>query len=199
MPDFNIENSYSGIVAGVDEAGRGPWAGPVVAAAVVLNKEIYPAGMNDSKKLSKEKRESLFQEIINVADFGVGIVSESVIDEVNILQATKLAMKEAVLNLVRRPNLILVDGNQKFDAQGIEVVPVVKGDSKSLSIAAASIIAKVTRDKIMHDLNVEFPEYGWMDNAGYGTAKHIEAIEKYGICKYHRRSYAPIKKYLKIA
>ncbi len=196
MPDFSIEQNYSGVIAGVDEAGRGPWAGPVVAAAVILSRDVYPAGINDSKKLSKEKREQIFLELINICDFGVGIVSESVIDQINILQATKLAMKDAVLDLSRRPNLVLVDGNQKFDAQNIEVVPVVKGDSKSLSIAAASIIAKVTRDRIMEDLDGEFPEYGWMDNAGYGTAKHIEAIEKYGICKYHRKSYAPIKKYL---
>lgn len=196
MPTFELEEKFQGIVAGVDEAGRGPWAGPVVAAAVILNREIYPAGINDSKKLTKEKRERLFQELINVCDFGVGIVSETIIDQINILQATKLAMRNAVLELVRRPSLILVDGNQKFEAQDIEVVPVIKGDSKSLSIAAASIIAKVTRDKIMEDLDGEFPEYGWMDNAGYGTAKHIEAIEKYGICKYHRKSYAPIKKFM---
>lgn len=196
MPDFEHENKYKGIIAGVDEAGRGPWAGPVVAAAVILNPNLYPEGLDDSKKLSKQHREKLFGEVINICDFGIGIVSESVIDQINILQATKLAMKNAVLDLLKRPSVVLVDGNQKFDVQNIEVIPIVKGDSLSLSIAAASIIAKVARDKIMEDLCGEFPVYGWSSNAGYGTAKHIEALEKHGICKYHRKSYAPIKKYV---
>jgi ribonuclease HII len=196
MPDFSFEDKYKGVVAGVDEAGRGPWAGPVVAAAVILDPEFYPDGLDDSKKLTKIKRERLFYEIINNCEFGVGIVAEYVIDEINILQATKLAMRNATLDLLRKPNVILVDGNQKFDAGGIDVVPIVKGDSKSLSIAAASIVAKVARDRIMEQLSGEFPCYGWSDNAGYGTAKHIEAIEKHGICLHHRKSYAPIKKYI---
>jgi ribonuclease HII len=196
MPNFELEEKYEGIIAGVDEAGRGPWAGPVVAAAVILNRAFCPEGLDDSKKLSKQKREKLFNEIINVADFGIGIVGESVIDQINILEATKLAMKDAVMDLLRRPQIVLVDGNQKFDVQHIEIIPIVKGDSKSLSIAAASIIAKVTRDRIMEDLSNEFPEYSWEENAGYGTAKHIAAIERHGICKYHRKSFAPIKKYM---
>jgi ribonuclease HII len=196
MPDFSFENKYKGIVAGVDEAGRGPWAGPVVAAAVILDQKFYPQGLDDSKKLSRQKREKLFNEVINICDFGIGIVSEVEIDRLNILNATKLAMGNAIADLLKKPDIILVDGNQKFDANGIEVVPIVKGDSKSLSISAASIIAKVARDKIMDDLNKEFPYYCWNDNAGYGTAKHISAIEVHGICKYHRKSYAPIKKYI---
>ena len=196
MPNFELEEKYEGIIAGVDEAGRGPWAGPVVAAAVILNRAFCPEGLDDSKKLSKQKREKLFNEIINVADFGIGVVGESVIDQINILEATKLAMKDAVMDLLRRPQIVLVDGNQKFDVQHMEIIPVVKGDSKSLSIAAASIIAKVTRDRIMEDLSNEFPEYSWEENAGYGTAKHIAAIERHGICKYHRKSFAPIKKYM---
>jgi ribonuclease HII len=196
MPNFELEEKYEGIIAGVDEAGRGPWAGPVVAAAVILNRAFCPEGLDDSKKLSKQKREKLFNEIINVADFGIGIVGESVIDQINILEATKLAMKDAVMDLLRRPQIVLVDGNQKFDVQHMEIIPIVKGDSKSLSIAAASIIAKVTRDRIMEDLSNEFPEYSWEENAGYGTAKHIAAIERHGICKYHRKSFAPIKKYM---
>ncbi len=196
MPNFELEEKYEGIIAGVDEAGRGPWAGPVVAAAVILNRAFCPEGLDDSKKLSKQKREKLFNEIINVADFGIGVVGESVIDQINILEATKLAMKDAVMDLLRRPQIVLVDGNQKFDVQHMEIIPIVKGDSKSLSIAAASIIAKVTRDRIMEDLSNEFPEYSWEENAGYGTAKHIAAIERHGICKYHRKSFAPIKKYM---
>lgn len=196
MPTFELEDKYQGIIAGVDEAGRGPWAGPVVAAAVILNRESYPSGINDSKKLTKEKREKIFQELINCCEFGVGIVSEAVIDEINILQATKLAMCNAVKDLLRKPSHVLVDGNQKILVENTEVITVVQGDAKSLSIAAASIIAKVTRDRIMSDLHKEFPHYCWTDNSGYGTAKHIEAIEKHGICKYHRKSYAPIKQYM---
>jgi ribonuclease HII len=196
MPSLELEEKYKGIIAGVDEAGRGPWAGPVVAAAVIINKNFLPDGINDSKKLSPQKREKLLIEIINTCDFGVSIVNESVIDQLNILGATKLAMQNAVHDLVRKPTHILVDGNQAFEFKNADVIPVVSGDSISLSIAAASIIAKVTRDKIMEDLSNEFPQYGWDSNAGYGTKKHMEAIAQFGICKYHRRSFAPIKKYL---
>lgn len=196
MPTLELEEKYQGIIAGVDEAGRGPWAGPVVAAAVIVNKIFLPDGINDSKKLSPQKRENLLIEIINTCDFGVSIVNESVIDQLNILGATKLAMQNAVHDLVRKPTHILVDGNQAFEFKGADVIPIVSGDSISLSIAAASIIAKVTRDKIMEDLSGEFPQYGWDSNAGYGTKKHMQAIAEYGICKYHRKSFAPIKKYL---
>lgn len=202
-PDFSIECSYLerdhlSVIAGVDEAGRGPWSGPVVAAAVILNKSDYPEGLNDSKKLSKLKRELIYKELIEISDFGVGVVNEPVIDQINILEATKLAMRTAVGNLARVPNVVLVDGNHKFDTANkeMEIIPVIKGDSKSLSIAAASIIAKVTRDMFMEDIDSEYPVYGWAKNAGYGTKEHSEAIEKYGITKYHRKSFAPIKRYL---
>lgn len=193
MPDFSLENSYSGIIAGVDEAGRGPLAGPVVACAVILNRSDYPDGMDDSKKLSKSRREILFKELIERCDFGIGIIPETVIDQINILQATLMAMKQAVANLARNPDVVLVDGNKGFQHKESRIETVVKGDSKSLSIAAASIIAKVTRDRIMEEIDAEFPQYGWLNNAGYGTKDHIDAIEKYGVCKYHRMSFAPIK------
>lgn len=195
MPDFKIEDQYWGkIVAGVDEAGRGPWAGPVVAGAVVLTKGLVPKGLDDSKKLSAKNRESIFVALVNDCDFGVGIVNESVIDQVNILEATKLAMKAAIFDLYRKPDVALIDGNQNIELVNIETQPVVKGDSLSLSISAASVIAKVTRDKIMEELGAEFPEYGWDTNAGYGTKQHMIALEKYGVTKYHRKSFAPIKK-----
>jgi ribonuclease HII len=196
MPDFSFEKRYRGMIAGVDEAGRGPWAGPVVAAAVILDQELFPDGLDDSKKLTAEKREELFHEIINICDFGVGIVSEIDIDNMNILNATKLAMQKAVDSMLKRPHVVLVDGNQKIYVKNIDVVTIIKGDSISLSIAAASIIAKVTRDRIMTMLSEEFPHYGWHNNFGYGTPEHIDAIEKHGICKYHRKSYASISKYL---
>lgn len=193
MPDFEIERSLDCIVAGVDEAGRGPLCGPVVAAAVILNPSIIPLGLDDSKKLTAVKREALFEKINNCAEVGVGIVWQDVIDEINILQATKQAMSEAIQNLKKQPQRIIVDGNQKFNAGNIEVIPVVKGDSKSVSISAASIIAKVTRDRIMETLDAEFPMYNWKKNAGYGTAEHLQAIKQFGICKYHRKSFAPIR------
>ncbi|MDX1949377.1 MAG: ribonuclease HII [Rickettsiales bacterium] len=193
MPNLEFENNYSGIIAGVDEAGRGPLAGPVVACALILNRSQIPEGLDDSKKLSKKRRDYLFNHLIDNHNFGLGIIQESVIDQVNILQATILAMKQAISNLRESPNIVLVDGNKGFDYPNANIVPIVKGDSKSLSIAGASIIAKVTRDKIMEDLDIEFPQYNWLKNAGYGTKEHLDAIEKYGICKYHRTSFEPIK------
>jgi len=199
MPDFDYENRYKGrVVAGVDEAGRGPWAGPVVAAAVILDYSNFPEDLNDSKKLSKLKREEIFDKLINVCDYGVGVVSESIIDQVNILQATKLAMKSAIFDLFNKPEVMLVDGNQKLEIENIECLTIVKGDAKSLSIAAASIIAKVTRDKIMEDLGEEFPQYGWPNNSGYGTKQHQDALNKHGITKYHRKSFAPIKRIIEV-
>ena len=196
MPSFKIENRYKCVIAGVDEAGRGPWAGPVVAAAVILHRDLCPKGINDSKKLTKENREEIFAELINICDFGVGIVSEEMIDEINILNATKLAMKQALVHLHNKPGVVLVDGNQGFELHKMEIVPIVRGDSKSKSIAAASIIAKVARDNIMAKLCHEYPHYGWSNNSGYGTPEHIAAIEKHGICKHHRKTYAPIRKHL---
>jgi len=195
MPDLTFENKYPDkIIAGIDEAGRGPWAGPVVAGAVILDIDKIPNGLNDSKKLSKIKREKLYEEIIQSHDYSVGIVDEPVIDEINILQATKLAMKQACLNLKAKADVILVDGNQKIEVEGVFCENIIKGDSLSLSISAASIVAKVTRDRLMEDLSSKFPQYGWASNSGYGTKQHQEAISSHGITKHHRKSFAPIKK-----
>ncbi len=140
----------------------------------------------------------IFADIVKNCDFGIGVISETVIDQVNILEATKLAMKSAIFDLYRRPEVALIDGNQKIAISNMIVETIVKGDKLSQSIAAASIVAKVTRDQIMKDLDSEFPEYGWETNAGYGTKQHQEAIDKYGVCKYHRKSFAPIKKAMNI-
>lgn len=193
MPDFSLEDSFNGIVAGIDEAGRGPWAGPVVASAVILDRENIPAGINDSKKLTAAKREVIFEELCQCAVVGVGQASVEEIDRLNILGATKLAMTRALQALGQVPGMVLVDGNQlpELPCRGLAVV---KGDSKSLSIAAASVVAKVTRDRIMTRLASEYPLYGWENNAGYGTKIHVEAINDHGITPHHRRSFKPIAK-----
>ena len=198
MADFSIESTLSGFIAGVDEAGRGPWAGPVVAAAVVINKDLIDidSGINDSKKVSKKNREFLFDKIISTSHFGVGITSVENIDKLNILEATKLAMVDAINQINLKLDYVLVDGNQLPQSLPCPAQAVIKGDSKSISIAAASIIAKVTRDRIMEKLHKEFPVYGWNSNSGYGTKDHIEAIARHGICIHHRKSYAPIRKIL---
>ncbi len=192
MPDFSYEKQFTGSVAGVDEAGRGPWAGPVVAAAVIFQNYYAPIGINDSKKLSSTKRKALFAEIMQSGIVGVGIASVEEIDTLNILGATKLAMQRAVENLATTPDAVLVDGNQppKFAAS---TRALIKGDSLSISIAAASILAKVTRDRIMQELHTEFPHYGWAKNAGYGTAAHIKGLAEHGITPHHRKSFKPIK------
>ena len=205
MPDFNIEKSLNlnGLIAGFDEAGRGPWCGPVVAACVCwpdlqVPEELANA-INDSKKLTAKKREALFPKIMaSNAIVGVGQASAEEIDEMNILQASFLAMHRA-LDEVRvkgyNPIFGLIDGNRlpKWD---IPCQAVIGGDGKSLSIGAASIVAKVVRDRLMADLAKEFPAYGWERNAGYGTAEHIQALKEYGPTIHHRKSYAPIKKIL---
>ena len=195
MPNFLHETRYGGCVAGVDEAGRGPWAGPVVAGAVIFENFQAPDGVHDSKQLSATKREELYAKIFSTAYVGVGIASVEEIDQFNILGATKLAMQRAVAALAIIPDVILVDGNQppKF-AQ--KTIPLVKGDSISTSIAAASIIAKVTRDKMMQELHEIFPHYGWNSNAGYGTAHHQKALAEHGVTHHHRKSFAPIRKLL---
>jgi len=176
-------------IAGVDEAGRGPLAGPVVAAAVIFRKNIQLKGVNDSKLLSEKKREKLFEEIIKTAStYSVAAVEQDVIDDINILNATMLAMKQAVDNLKIKPDLILVDGNRKFRTD-IPVIPIVKGDSKSFSIAAASILAKVTRDRLMKNLAKDFPQYSWDSNKGYPTRQHREVIKKIGPSPVHRRTF----------
>jgi ribonuclease HII len=198
-PDFSREAACAGLAAGVDEAGRGPWAGPVVAAIVILDKQRLPAGVNDSKQLSKPKREALFSVIMESAlAVGVGRCSTQDIDQYNILGATKLAMLRAYDALTIKPDIAFVDGNQ-LPSLPCDMEAIVEGDGLCISIAAASIIAKVTRDRLMSELAVEFPQYGWERNAGYGTKEHQEALAKYGVTLHHRRSFAPIRKLLQVA
>lgn len=176
-------------ICGIDEAGRGPLAGPVVAAAVILDTNDPILYVNDSKKLSAKKREELFQEIMERAiSVGVGIADEKLIDDINILQADYVAMRKAIDGLDPKPKLCLNDAVIIPDLS-IKQVSIVKGDSKSLSIAAASIIAKVTRDRIMAEYDIKYPEYGFAQNKGYGSREHIEAIKKHGPCPIHRRSF----------
>lgn len=195
-PHYRLERSYVGnIVAGVDEAGRGPWAGPVVAAAVILNAKKLPRGVNDSKKLKAEQREELLQLIMAHAHTSVGVASVAEIDELNILGATKLAMCRAVSGLAVTPCIALVDGNSA-PALSCRVQTVVGGDAISLSIAAASIVAKVTRDRMMQQLALEHPGYGWESNAGYGTQAHQDGLARLGVTVHHRRSFRPIRELL---
>jgi len=193
-PDFTIERKAmrkgTKIVCGIDEAGRGPWAGPVVAAAVVLDPKIVPDGLNDSKKLSEARRESLFTAIMATSRVGIGIAEVDRIDRDNILQATLWAMTEA-LRQIDGVALALVDGNRAPQLP-CPVQTIIEGDAKSLSIAAASIIAKVTRDRIMVGHDQTYPQYGFALHKGYGTALHQEALRRHGVTPLHRRSFAPI-------
>lgn len=200
MAHLDLEQQLSQkyhIIAGVDEAGRGPWCGPVVSAAVILDQKHINTEINDSKKLSEVKRERLYEEIMSNHQVGIGIATVDEIDTLNILGATKLSMKRAIDQLKQKPDAVLIDGNQKLDID-IYNQPVIKGDSVSLSIAAASIIAKVYRDRIMKQLADEFPTYAWEANKGYGTKAHQEALKKYGVTAHHRKSFAPIKKLLAV-
>lgn len=182
-------------VCGVDEAGRGPLCGPVVAAAVILPKDEYIEGVNDSKKLTEKKREKLYDDIMKKAvAASIGISDVDVIEKVNILNATKLAMKQAIEKLSIKPDYVLIDGNQMIDIN-IKAETVVSGDAKSESIAAASIIAKVTRDRMLIEFDKKYPEYGFAKHKGYGTKSHIEAIQKYGLTDIHRSSFC--KKFVK--
>ena len=188
MTDLEIEQRFFGkIIAGVDEAGRGPLAGPVVAAAVIVDQNNIIKGIRDSKKLSKKKREDIYHSITSHYIWSVGIVGSDEIDEINILQATIKACRLAVFALKVKADIVLVDGNMKFGDQ--RFLSIIKGDDKSISIAAASIIAKVTRDRLMNDLSNKFPEYKWHQNAGYGTKEHKEAIIKHGQSVHHRKSF----------
>lgn len=185
------------LIGGVDEVGRGPLVGPVVAACVILPEEgkLSLDGLTDSKKLSEKKRDELFIKIKEEAlAIGIGIIDEKKIDEVNIYEATKLAMKEAINNCPIKPEHILIDA-MPLDID-IPTTSIIKGDIKSITISAASVIAKVTRDRMLYELDKQYPMYDFKDNKGYPTKKHLEAIEKYGIIKEHRRSYGPVKKYL---
>ncbi len=202
MPDFELEDSIGKLCVGIDEAGRGPWAGPVAAGAVViLDRNLNPellAGLDDSKKLSSKKREKLYnllsdEEKSGKVSIGIGLASAQEIDELNILQATFLAMKRAVENLKVKPELALVDGNQKPKNLPCNVQTVVKGDGKSMSIAAASIVAKVYRDRLMTALAEKYPYYGFEKNAGYGTALHIQGLKEHGATPEHRFSYRPVR------
>ncbi len=175
-------------VAGIDEAGRGPLAGPVVAASVILPTDVSILGINDSKKLTQKRREDLYGWILGYAVVGVSVITHETIDEINILNATKKAMLEAVEGMVGQPDYLLIDGTIALLTK-IDQEYVIKGDEKSMSIAAASIIAKVTRDYIMEDLHNLFPMYGWDTNKGYGTRKHRDAIQKHGPSAYHRMSF----------
>lgn len=177
-------------ICGIDEAGRGPLAGPVVVGAVILPEDSFIEGVNDSKKISEKKREKLYEEITkNAISYGVGIVDHEKIDEINILNATKLALKLAIQSLDVKPDIIFVDALTKIDTEGIPYISVIKGDAKIYSIAAASIIAKVTRDRMMQDYDKLYPAYGFAKHKGYGTAFHIEQIKQNGICKIHRRTF----------
>jgi Ribonuclease HII len=181
-------------IAGVDEVGRGPLVGPVVTAAVILPRNFKLDGLTDSKKLSEKKRDLFYSYIIEHAiSYGIGIIDEKTIDKVNIYEATKLAMYEAINNLDIKPDHILIDA-MKLDIE--HSTSIIKGDSKSISIAAASVIAKVTRDKMMYELNNKYPHYNFKKNKGYPTKEHIEAIKKHGIINEHRKSYGPVKEYL---
>lgn len=196
-PDFSSERRHyeagCQVVAGIDEAGRGPLAGPVVAAAVILPDEAAISGLNDSKKLTAKRREELYEQIISCPDilYSIGIVEAAEIDELNILRATHLAMRKAVEGLAKTPDMCLIDG---LPVKGFPFPQeaIVKGDAKSLSIAAASIMAKVTRDRIMKEHALVYPEYGFEKHSGYGTKAHMEALNKYGPTPIHRRSFAPV-------
>lgn len=199
MPSFDIENSFDyKIIAGIDEAGRGPLCGPVFAAcAIILDRNIYPKTVDDSKKLTEKHREEIFEEILelefnNKIFFGIGQADVEEIELINIRNATKLAMSRAYYQMVEKYNmnvdLVLIDGNFVPELN-TKTEYIIKGDQKSVSIATASIIAKVSRDKLLLELDKQYPEYNWKKNKGYGTSEHIEAIKKYGLSKFHRKSF----------
>ena len=188
--------AQSSNICGIDEVGRGPWAGPVVAAAVVLDPNNTPEGLNDSKKLTAKRREALFDRILASSQVGIGEASVEEIDQINILQATYLAMRRAIANLPEPPAHALIDGNRIPPDLPCSAEAIVKGDAKIPAIAAASIIAKVTRDRIMTRLDAVFPGYGWAQNAGYGVPTHAKALIELGVTPHHRRSFKPIHKIL---
>lgn len=186
----NLYDTGIKYIVGIDEAGRGPLAGPVVVGAVILKPDSFIEGVNDSKKVSEKKREILYEKITEEAiDWSVGIVNQEEIDEINILNATKKALKMAIMNLKVKPDRIVVDALENMDTCGIPYTSIIKGDAKVYSISAASIIAKVTRDRIMREYDEIYPEYGFAGHKGYGTAKHIQAIKEFGPCLLHRKSF----------
>ena len=201
MPDMQLEVNAGGIVAGVDEVGRGSWAGPVVAAAVILDRtkltQYLKEEIDDSKRLTAKRRRKVTECLAECSLMGTGAASNKEIAQLNILGATYLAMKRAIFALPKLPDIALVDGNQ-LPKLPCAAQCVVKGDSKSLSIAAASIIAKVTRDKIMTKLAFQYPGFGWESNAGYGTPQHRMALEELGVTRHHRKTFAPIINILRL-
>ncbi len=197
--EFESELYKKGVkyIAGVDEVGRGPLNGPVVSACVVLPKDFIPEGLNDSKKLSEKKRNEFYKIIMdNALGIGLGIISPEEIDEINIYEATKKAMMLAIKNCNHKIEHVLIDA-MKLDLD-IPSTSIIKGDAKSISIAAASVIAKVTRDSMMYELDKKYPMYGYKDHKGYPTKKHIEAIHKYGLIEGYRKTYGPVKEYLEL-
>ena len=193
--ESELRSNGISLIAGVDEVGRGPLVGPVVAACVILPENFNLDGLTDSKKLSEKKRDYYFEEIKKQAiSYGIGIIDEKKIDEVNIYEATKLAMIEAINNCHIKPEHVLIDA-MPLDLD-IPTTSIIKGDLKSITISAASVIAKVTRDRMLDELHEQYPMYDFKSNKGYPTKKHLEAIEEYGVIDQHRRSYGPVKKHL---
>ena len=185
-----LRNRGFNMICGIDEAGRGPLAGPVVVASVIMPADSMIEGVNDSKKVSEKKRKKLYDQILEEAiSYGVGIVGQDEIDEINILNATKKGLTMSLKELTVKPDLIIVDALTHIDTMGIPYESIIKGDAKCYSISAASIIAKVTRDRIMREWDKVYPEYGFEKHKGYGTSAHIEAIKKYGLCPIHRKSF----------
>ena len=177
-------------ICGIDEAGRGPLAGPVVVAGVIMPEDSMIEGVNDSKKVSEKKRELLYDKIIEEAiSYSVAIIGQDVIDDINILNATKSGVTSVVEGLDVKPDLIIIDALEHINTKGIPYEPIVKGDAKCYSIAAASILAKVTRDRIMREWDTVYPQYGFIQHKGYGTKMHMDAIREYGLCPIHRRSF----------
>lgn len=188
--ETNLHKQGIKYICGIDEAGRGPLAGPVVVTSAIMPEDSMIEGVNDSKKVSEKKREILYDKITEEAiSYSVSIISEEEIDKINILNATKKGLTNSIKDLDVKPDLILVDALNKIDTLGIPYKPIIKGDALVYSISCASIIAKVTRDRIMRQMDEIYPEYGFAGHKGYGTAKHIAAIKEYGLCKIHRRSF----------
>ncbi|MDV4169924.1 ribonuclease HII [Rhodovulum sp. FJ3] len=196
IPDFEFERTAlangATIVAGVDEVGRGPLAGPVTAAAVILKPNAIPEGLNDSKKLTAKRRQALYEVLMETADVSIAHASVEEIDEINILEASHLAMRRALAGLGRAADYALVDGNRMPRDMPCAGETIIKGDARSVSIAAASIVAKTVRDALMVDLAQQHPGYGWETNAGYGSKTHLEALRNLGVTPHHRRSFKPV-------
>lgn len=195
-PDFAFEQTAARPVCGIDEAGRGPWAGPVVAAAVILDPDCIPEGLDDSKRLTPARREALFAALSGCARIGVGVSCVAEIDSVNILQASFLAMRRALAALDAAPAVALIDGHLVPPDLGCPAQAIIGGDALALSIAAASIVAKVTRDRTMVALAQQYPGYGWETNMGYGVAAHAAGLARLGVTPHHRRSFKPVHKIL---